>query len=258
MWRKLSHNENGLCAKSLQLCSTHCDPVDCSLPVSSVHRILQARLSEWVAMSSRGSSQIQGSNSCLLGLLHWPVGCLPLAPPPRKPENSLISPQNINCIFSIWPSSSTLDTSLENWNKNISIGEGNGNPLQYSCPENPMDRGAWWATVMRLRRVRHDWTKHTHTYDWATHTHTHMIEQHTHTHTHCSQRFQLSLRTSHPVQNRPRHPSPPSRGSLSSLDPGANHFTSSTSAPDQVQWTWCSVFLIASSNLWKQTLVAKR
>ena len=26
-------------------------------------------------------------------------------------------------------------------------GEGNGNPLQYSCPENPMDRGAWHATV---------------------------------------------------------------------------------------------------------------
>ena len=26
-------------------------------------------------------------------------------------------------------------------------GGGNGNPLQYSCPENPMDRGAWWATV---------------------------------------------------------------------------------------------------------------
>ena len=24
-------------------------------------------------------------------------------------------------------------------------GEGNGNPLQYSCLENPMDRGAWWA-----------------------------------------------------------------------------------------------------------------
>ena len=28
-----------------------------------------------------------------------------------------------------------------------SPGEGNGNPLQYSCVENPMDRGAWWATV---------------------------------------------------------------------------------------------------------------
>ena len=28
-----------------------------------------------------------------------------------------------------------------------SPGEGNGNPLQYSCLENPMDSGAWWATV---------------------------------------------------------------------------------------------------------------
>ena len=28
-----------------------------------------------------------------------------------------------------------------------SPGEGNGNPLQYSCLENPMDRGAWWASV---------------------------------------------------------------------------------------------------------------
>ena len=29
----------------------------------------------------------------------------------------------------------------------IYIGEGNGNPLQYSCLENPRDRGAWWAAV---------------------------------------------------------------------------------------------------------------
>ena len=28
-----------------------------------------------------------------------------------------------------------------------SLGEGNGNPRQCSCLENPMDRGAWWATV---------------------------------------------------------------------------------------------------------------
>ena len=27
------------------------------------------------------------------------------------------------------------------------LGEGNGNPPQYSCRENSMDRGAWWATV---------------------------------------------------------------------------------------------------------------
>ena len=40
-----------------QSCPTLCDPVDCSLPDSSVHWILQARILEWVAISfSRGSS----------------------------------------------------------------------------------------------------------------------------------------------------------------------------------------------------------
>ena len=34
--------------------------------------------------------------------------------------------------------------------------EGNGNPLQYSCLENPMDRGIWWATVNEGTRVGHD------------------------------------------------------------------------------------------------------
>ena len=33
-----------------------------------------------------------------------------------------------------------------------SPGEGNGNPLQYSCLENPMDREAWWATVHGIAR----------------------------------------------------------------------------------------------------------
>ena len=33
-----------------------------------------------------------------------------------------------------------------------SPGEGHGNPLQYSCLENPMDRGAWWATVLRIAK----------------------------------------------------------------------------------------------------------
>ena len=37
-----------------------------------------------------------------------------------------------------------------------SPGEGNGNPLQYSSLGNPMDRGAWQATVHRIARVRHD------------------------------------------------------------------------------------------------------
>ena len=53
------------------------------------------------------------------------------------------------------------------WSDKI-CGEGNGNPLQYSCLENPMDRGAWQATVHGVQTVRHilsDWAcTHTHTY----------------------------------------------------------------------------------------------
>jgi len=36
-----------------------------------------------------------------------------------------------------------------------SVGEGNGDPLQYSCLGNPRDREAWWATVHGLARVEH-------------------------------------------------------------------------------------------------------
>ena len=38
-----------------------------------------------------------------------------------------------------------------------SSGGGNGNPLQYSCLENSMDRGAWWATVHGVAKNQHDW-----------------------------------------------------------------------------------------------------
>ena len=37
-----------------QSCLTLCNPMDCSLPGSSVHEILQARISEWVAVASPG------------------------------------------------------------------------------------------------------------------------------------------------------------------------------------------------------------
>ena len=45
------------------------------------------------------------------------------------------------------------------WATSLSlIGEGNGNPLQCSCLENPRDRGAWWAAVYGSHRVGHDWS----------------------------------------------------------------------------------------------------
>ena len=53
---------------STQSCLTGCDPVDCSLPGSCVHGILQARILEWVAIYfCRGSSRLRD----LLCLLHW-------------------------------------------------------------------------------------------------------------------------------------------------------------------------------------------
>ena len=45
-----------------------------------------------------------------------------------------------------------------------SPGEGNGNPLQYSGLENPMDRGAWQVQSMESQRVRHDWKTNTRTH----------------------------------------------------------------------------------------------
>ena len=72
-----NNNDNNLIlAKHVQLlqsCLTLCDPVDCSLPGSSVHEILQARILKWVAMpSSKGSFQPRDWNfvsfiSCIVG-----------------------------------------------------------------------------------------------------------------------------------------------------------------------------------------------
>ena len=65
-------------AKLLQLCPTFCDPMNCSLPDSSVHGILQARILGWVAMPFQGIFPTQGLNLSLLWLLpcwqilyHW-------------------------------------------------------------------------------------------------------------------------------------------------------------------------------------------
>ena len=56
-WEAESRCVSATCAKLLSLCPTLCDPTDCSPPGSSAHGLLQARIVEWVTMtSSRGSS----------------------------------------------------------------------------------------------------------------------------------------------------------------------------------------------------------
>ena len=67
---------------------------------------------------------------------------------------------------------------IPGWGK--SPGGGNGNPLQYPCLGNPMDRGAWWVEVHEVTEL--DINEHAHT---RTHTHTHAhTRMHAHIHTH--------------------------------------------------------------------------
>ena len=85
----------------------------CSLPGSSIHGIFQARVLEWVATSFRRSSQpgLPHCTQMLYRLSHQ-----------GSPSYSITQQLKITRYV-------------------------NGNPLRYSCLENPLDGGAWWATV---------------------------------------------------------------------------------------------------------------
>ena len=74
-----------MCAKSLQSCLTLCSPTDSSPPGSSVHRILQARILEWVAIYfSPEDLPDPGVKLEAFMSLHWQAGSLPLAPRGNK------------------------------------------------------------------------------------------------------------------------------------------------------------------------------
>ena len=79
-----------VCVNLFQLRPTVFDPMDCCLPGSSVHGILQARKLEWIAMPcSRGSSLLRDPTHGPLDLgRRWQAGSLPLVPP-GKPFSPL-------------------------------------------------------------------------------------------------------------------------------------------------------------------------
>ena len=90
-------------AKLLQLSPTHCNPMDCSPPGSSVHGILQVRILEWIGCHFllQGIFLTQGLIPHFLYLLHWQAGSLPLVPP-GKPQYSvypLIFPRVFPFLF---------------------------------------------------------------------------------------------------------------------------------------------------------------
>ena len=132
--------------------------MDCSPPGPSVHGIFQARVPEWGAIVfsapyclSKSKSKCFWTWIIAFGMFFFQMmkekvkqflylslsNTFPGSLVGKEPACSAGHPGSIPGLG--WPS-----------------GEGNGNPLQYSCLENPMDRGAWWATVHGIARVRHD------------------------------------------------------------------------------------------------------
>ena len=131
---------------------------------------------------NKGMFLTQGSNSCLLHHLHWQAGSLPLVPP-GKPKHMRPESTNQAHIHSFtylsmvtfwrrqwhptpvplpgkshgrrslvgrspWGCEESDTTEWLHFRFSLSCtGEGNGNPLQCSCLENPRDGGAWWAAV---------------------------------------------------------------------------------------------------------------
>ena len=86
--------------------------------------------------SSRGSSWPRNWNC-----ISWSpalVGRFFTTAPPGRPSNVYYGSQKIDALSS----------------NEHPPGEGNGNPLQYSCLQNPMDGGAWWATVHGVAKSR--------------------------------------------------------------------------------------------------------
>ena len=81
-------------ALAAQSCPTLCDPTDCSIPGSSVHRILQVRILEWVAIPFSGSSQPRDQTPSPA----LQADSLP-SEPPGKPINGILHHKNRDLMF---------------------------------------------------------------------------------------------------------------------------------------------------------------
>ena len=154
----------------LQSCLTVCSAMDCSLPGSSVHGILQTRILEWVAMPSCRGSFWPGDEPTSLFTSPILAGRFfttratweaPLLTYMGSRENT----DNRKLALDFWDNRWHKKHMQNNWKllqRAMFLFLGWEDPLekefsilQYSCLENPMDRGAWWATVHAVARVTH-------------------------------------------------------------------------------------------------------
>ena len=132
-------------AQSVPSCWTLCDPTDHSPPGSSVHRILQARILEWVAMpSSRGSSQPRDQAQVSPSLQ---ADSLP-AEPPGKPKSTGVG--SLSRLQGIFPTQeSNRGLLLCRWILyQLSY---QGSPLETICSKGIFDFG----TLGTMRTVSH-------------------------------------------------------------------------------------------------------
>ena len=115
------------CAQSLS-----CDPMDCTHPAPLSMGFFQAVILEWIAFPPPWDLPDV--------LLHF---CTAKRFFTAEPSWVLVFPGG--SVGKRSACNAGKQGSLPGWDR--SPGEGNGSPLQYSCLENSMDRGAWWATA---------------------------------------------------------------------------------------------------------------
>ena len=155
----LVSKQDGGCLRACQVTSVMSDSMrryrPYSLPGSSVHGILQARILKWVAVLSPprhlpdlGIEPLSFTSTCTG---RWRRRWHPT--PELLPGKSHGRRSLVGCSpWGHWGSDTT-----ERLHFHFSpscIGEGNGYPLQCSCLENPRDRGAWWAAVYGVAQSR--------------------------------------------------------------------------------------------------------
>ena len=128
-------------ALAVEWVSASCSVVSNSLwlhALCTVHGILRARILEWVAFPSPGDLPNPGIKP-RSALLVDSLAAEPQGKPKWVGKNLPDNAEDIRDEDSISQSGRYP-------------GEGNGNPFQYSCLENSMDRGAWWATIHEITK----------------------------------------------------------------------------------------------------------
>ena len=102
-----------------QSCPAFCDPMDCSPPGSSVCGVFQARILEWVAISSSRVSSHAKDQTHILHLLDWWTDYLPLAPagkPSLAPApNFSLTPNNLFFFFLPFIASWKVTDEIKHW-----------------------------------------------------------------------------------------------------------------------------------------------